>query len=491
MKTSIQILSVIFFIFIFSTITLFCQPADNSYLDISEFPSGVQGQAIEQLINTVNSNKPADIEQFIKNVCTPHFQNFAPINEHINIFQSVFQQTGGIDFHSVRTYVPPREETVIIVKDRNMGSWNGITFVFNEADKIDGLNFSPARTPTNVSVQPISSDNLINAIAEYVDRAEQKDLFSGTVLVAKYDKILYEKACGEASKRFHVPNNMDTKFNLGSMNKMFTATAIGKLVDLGKLSFGESSETYVDESWLPTDKTKKITIHHLLTHTSGLGSYFNKNYWNGSRELYRSVNDFKPLVQGDKLAFEPGSGYQYSNTGMLLLGVVIESISGQSYFDFIREHIYQPAKMNDSDSYEMDFPEENLAIGYIRSKDDRYEWENNLYKHVIKGGPAGGGFSTVRDLYRFALAMLENKLVSEITRDKMWTNHSDGYGYGFGIQEGPVGKVVGHGGGFPGLNGNLDIFVDQGYVVAVLSNYDQGAQPIASKINSLISQMEQ
>jgi CubicO group peptidase (beta-lactamase class C family) len=274
------------------------------------------------------------------------------------------------------------------------------------------------------------------------------------------------------------------------MNKMFTATAINQLVERGVLAYDETIEAHVDQSWLPSDVTSKITIHHLLTHTSGLGSYFNETYWNGSRELYRDVDDFKPLVSGEQLAFEPGERFRYSNTGMLLLGVVIESATGQSYFDYIRENIYEAAGMANSDSYEMDFPVDNLAIGYIPNRNSEYGWENNLYKHVIKGGPAGGGFSTVTDIYHFARALETGKLVSNETLELMWTDHSgDGYGYGFGIAEGPAGKVTGHGGGFPGLNSNLDIFVDSGYVVVVMSNYDEGASPVARQISNLIGRM--
>ena len=223
-------------------------------------------------------------------------------------------------------------------------------------------------------------------------------------------------------------------------------------------------------------------------HTSGLGSYFNDTYWNGSREQYRTVEDFKPLVKDEQLEFEPGARFRYSNTGMLLLGVVIESATGQSYFDYIRENIYAPAGMTHSDSYEMDYPVENLAIGYIPDRDSEYGWQNNVFKHVIKGGPAGGGFSTVGDLHRFARALQTGALVSDASLATMWTDQSGaGYGYGFQIQQGPAGTVVGHGGGFPGLNGNLDIFVDQGYIVAVLANYDRAASPVADRIHQLIA----
>ncbi len=247
----------------------------------------------------------------------------------------------------------------------------------------------------------------------------------------------------------------------------------------------------MDESWLPKEITSKITVHHLLTHTSGLGSYFNETYSKGSRELYRTVEDFRPLVKGEKPAFEPGKRFRYSNTGMLLLGVVIESVTGQSYFDYIRKNIYEPAGMKNSNSYEMDYPVGNLAIGYSLDRKSEYGWQNNLFKHVIKGGPAGGGFSTVGDLHGFARALQTGKLVSVDSLKTLWKDHSgENYGYGFRVVQGPNGKVVGHGGGFPGINGQLDIYLDKGYIVAVLSNYDHGASPVAQKISQLLARVK-
>jgi CubicO group peptidase (beta-lactamase class C family) len=210
----------------------------------------------------------------------------------------------------------------------------------------------------------------------------------------------------------------------------------------------------------------------------------------GSRQLFRYVDDFKPLVKGEKPAFEPGKRFRYSNTGMLLLGVVIESVTGGSYFDYIRKNIYEPAGMTDSDSYEMDYPVENLAIGYSQDRKSPCGWQNNLYKHVIKGGPAGGGFSTVNDLHRFARAIQTGKLVSQESLEKMWKDHSgENYGYGFSVEDGPNGKVVGHGGGFSGINSNLDIYLDRDHIVAVMSNYDRGASPIAQKVGQILSRV--
>jgi CubicO group peptidase (beta-lactamase class C family) len=176
---------------------------------------------------------------------------------------------------------------------------------------------------------------------------------------------------------------------------------------------------------------------------------------------------------------------------MFLLGVVIEKVTGEDYFDHIREAIYAPAGMANSDCYEMDYPVENLAIGYSPDFTSPYKWQNNLYKHVIKGGPAGGGFSTVKDLHRFALALLSGKLVSKAMLETMWADFKGAnYGYGFQVSQSPMGKIVGHSGGFPGINSKLDIYVDSGYIVAVMSNCDDGASPLADKTRSILARVK-
>jgi CubicO group peptidase (beta-lactamase class C family) len=488
-----RIIALLSLLFLLPSISNCQQPGEISFKDESVMPGGRVGERIQSLIKTINADDAEVVRRFMEEECAEGFRNFAPMEEHIDVFKSIYRQTGGIKFHGIRTYVPERsEETVVILKDENFGAWKAFTFRFDAADdfRVSSLRFSPARTPSNVKEPALTEASFIKEMEQLLDKLCQKDVFSGTVLVADGEKVLFERACGEASKSFHVPNNLDTKFNLGSMNKMFTATAVMQLVEKGKIGLDDPISKYVDESWLPKEITDKVTVHHLLTHTSGLGSYFNDTYWKSSRELYRTVSDFKPLVQGEKLAFEPGERFGYSNTGMLLLGVVIESATGGSYFDYINEHIYKPAGMVNSDSYELDFPVENLAVGYIPAPGSAFGWQNNIFKHVIKGGPAGGGYSTVRDLHRFASALRSGKLVSQASLDKMWKDYSGArYGYGFGVEEGETGKVVGHGGGFPGLNGMLDIYLDRGYIVAVLANYDGAASPVGGRIMSLIGRI--
>ncbi len=344
--------------------------------------------------------------------------------------------------------------------------------------------------PTEEQEPPLSQDELVSQTRALVNRLIAEGAFSGAVLLAKGDDVLLAMAGGEASKAFHVPNNVETKFNLGSMNKMFTATAVMRLIEQGRLALDDPLAKFLDETWLPREVTGAITIRHLLTHSSGLGSYFNQTYFSSSRELFRRLDDYKPLLKGEKPAFKPGSRFGYSNTGMFLLGVVIEKVAGEDYFAHIRKAIYEPAGMKNTDCYEMDVPVENLAIGYSRDPSSPTGWRNNLYKHVIKGGPAGGGFSTVGDLHRFARALVKGTYVSAAGLEAMWTDHlAAGYGFGFSVSRGPAGRVVGHSGGFPGINSRLDIYLDSGYVVAVMSNVDQGAQLITGRIGEWLARL--
>jgi CubicO group peptidase (beta-lactamase class C family) len=470
------------------------QPGEQSYRDNSTLPAGAVGQRIRSLIETVNSGEPDRIRRFINEDCTGPFKTDIPIDEHVGVFKGFRRQTGGIDFTGIREYVPERKgETVVIVKDRNLEIFWGISVRFTAEPEalVRGIGFSAARPPAGLKEAPLTEAAFIERVKALRDGLIAKDVFSGALLVAKGDRILLTGAGGEASKSFHVPNNVDTKFNLGSMNKMFTATAVMGLVEKGRLGLDDPISKYIDETWLPRSVTDQITIRHLLTHSSGLGSYFNETYDKSSRALFRKLDDYKPLIRDDRPTFKPGSRFQYSNTGMFLLGVVIEKVTGQDYFDYIRKAIYAPAGMTNSDCYEMDVPVENLAIGYSPDPVSPAGWRNNLYKHVIKGGPAGGGFSTVKDLHKFALALLAGKYVSADSLKLMWTDQlKANYGFGFTVDQGPAGKVIGHSGGFDGINSELDIYLDSGYVVAVMSNVDMGASPFARKIKELLGRVE-
>lgn len=336
----------------------------------------------------------------------------------------------------------------------------------------------------------LSSQQAIEQLESFINDQAEADKFSGTVLLSKNGETLYSAAHGLASKRFNVPNNLETKLNLGSMNKMFTSVAIMQLAEDGKIALTDTIDKYVGDDWLEKEISQQIQIQHLLTHASGLGSYFNADFRDGSRLRFRNLEDFKPLVKGDTPQFTPGTAYRYSNTGMLLLGVIIEAASGQSYYDYVRDRIYSPTQMSLSGCYDMDQPIQNLAIGYHPSSKNDTGWVNNYLLHVVKGGPAGGCFSTVGDLQRFAEALTGHQLLSKESTDRLLSPkpefHSENYGFGFRLSGTDENRIVGHSGGFFGISANLDVFLDKGYVAVVLSNYSGASRPIRDKIRELI-----
>lgn len=354
---------------------------------------------------------------------------------------------------------------------------------------------------SNIPIRPANARRMSQAefaqwLDGYLKRLATADVFSGSVLIAKDGKPVFQNAYGLASKAYNVPNRIDTKFNLGSMNKMFTAVAIAQLVEQGKLSFddpvGKSLPDYPNK-----EVAEKVKIHHLLTHTSGLADYFTPEFFGASKDRFKAVKDYLPLFADKPLLFQPGERMSYSNAGFMLLGAIIEKVSGQDYFGYVREHIYKPAGMNDTDAYELDHDTPNLAVGYTNENEEgRFipgPRANNLFRHVVKGGPAGGGFSTAPDLLKFANALVGHKLLSQRYTDIVTTGKVDAgppglkYGYGFFCAEVDGRRTVGHSGGFSGINSQLDIHLDTGYTIIVMSNYDPPiAQQIVTKIGQVI-----
>jgi CubicO group peptidase (beta-lactamase class C family) len=253
---------------------------------------------------------------------------------------------------------------------------------------------------------------------------------------------------------------------------------VAQLVERGKLSFDDPLSNYLPQFPDP-EAAKKIKIKHLLSHTAGLGGFFSQAWRDSSRLLYRTVDDqMKRAAADEKLLFEPGMRHRYSNTGMLVAGKVVEIVSGQDYYDYVRENIFKPAGMPNTDCYELDKVNSNLAVGYEKHYDDQgISFRNNIYEHTLRGGPQGGGYSTVEDLLKFDVALRSNKLVGPEYVNLLLSAkpelHSPRYGYGFAIDEAE--RIAGHGGGFIGINSNLDMFLGTGWTAVVMSNYGRGA----------------
>jgi CubicO group peptidase (beta-lactamase class C family) len=208
------------------------------------------------------------------------------------------------------------------------------------------------------------------------------------------------------------------------------------------------------------------------------------------------VADFIPFFVDDPLQFEPSQRWSYSNAGYIVLGAIIEKVPGQDYYDYVREHVFKPAGMTNTDCYELDRDTPNLAIGYTRMSQKQPQpgpRRNNLLLHGLRGGPAGGGYSTVEDLLRFDSALRSHKLLDAKYTDLVLTgkvktdpDEEDWYAYGFGERRVNGKRIVGHTGGFPGISSALEMHLDTDYTAAVLSNYGGGAQAVTSRLTPML-----
>jgi CubicO group peptidase (beta-lactamase class C family) len=333
------------------------------------------------------------------------------------------------------------------------------------------------------------SEEFAAEVSAYLKERAENGEFSGTVMIAKDGEAILREAHGLASRAFGVPIRIDTKFNLGSMNKMFTGVAIAQLAERELISFDDRIIDHIPD-YPNREIAEKVTIHQLLTHTSGMGNYWTEEYMKTSKDRFRDVSDYLPLFVDQPLLFEPGTDWSYSNSGFMVLGLIIESVTGQSYFDYVMKNVYQPAGMVNTNAYELDYVIPNLAVGYTRMGAREGEWKNNLFLHVVKGGPAGGGYSTVEDLIRFGRALLDHKLLGpefteRVIEGKIGTDRETrSYGYGFRNRTENGHTIIGHSGGFPGINSYLDIYLDLGYSVAIMSNVDMGATELQEFIMS-------
>ncbi len=474
------------------------QAAAPEYSDSADIPATpAYGRALE-LVELVNGDNADRLRAYIAETFAPDLLNQASLEEHVLAWRSAFWESAGFDVHGARGYAAPRPVTdaVLIVRNRTSEAWQAFVVSVEPEmpHRIVSAGLAPARRPSNLPpAERLDGAGIAGELEAYIDRLIARDRFGGALLLAKDGRVLLTKAHGLANRDFRAPIALDTKFNLGSMNKMFTAVAVAQLAEQGKLAFTDRIGRFLDTTWVAQEILDQVTIEQLLTHTSGLGSHFNAVYQRSSRLLFRNVDDYKPLVRQGTPAFTPGSSWRYSNAGFLLLGAIVERASGQDYFDYIRAHVTGPAGMTGTDCYELDRVNENLAVGYERAHDGGgMTWRNNIFDHVLRGGPAGGGYSTVGDLLRFDQALRAGRLLKPESLARVWSPrpeiNSPTYGYGFQTVATPAGRRVGHAGGFTGINSYLGMYLDEGYTVAVMSNESDGATPVYERACQLIEQ---
>lgn len=289
--------------------------------------------------------------------------------------------------------------------------------------------------------------------------------FTGSVLVMQGKRPLVEVCAGSADRATATPIHPGTRFGLASLSKAFTATAILTCVRDGLLGIEDRVVDLLPAARRPRTMAPEVTVHHLLTHTSGIGDYAEEDedlpgYVEDYAALWRDVpmyrierpDDLLPLYVDAPPTAQPGAGFHYSNAGFVLLGALLEEVTGREFVPAVTERVLQPAGMESSGYFRSDEPVPDVAVGYLRRSDDA-PWRSNIYSVPVIGNGDGGAHATPRDLDRFLRAIASGDLLGPDLGARMRSRHvpvSDGVWYGYGLYLRADGSF-GHGGGDPGV----------------------------------------
>lgn len=440
-------------------------------------PDTPTGRIAGALIGRVDGRQPALLREWLPGVLSPSI-GAAETADFINELASAACDGGGLEVFDVRT--DPRHPGLLQVAVKARGNGRpALLWLAAEADHPERLAQAmvfPMEDPALYAGWPatggVTQPELARLVGKALDQLVRSDDFSGCVSVLQAGRTVLDECRGQAERTFSVPVDPRTRFHIGSMNKMFTAVAIAQLVEAGKLSWdatlAEQLPEYPDHA-----NAAKITVWQLLHHTAGLGDFLVPEYFAHS-ERFVDPADYLELIAKQPLASASGAQWSYSNAGYMLLGRIIEKVSGEPYADYLQRHIFAPAGMHDSGFDALDEVVPRLAVGYYRDGLFANTWKAAWRKLGYKGGPAGGGYATNADLLRFAEALRGGRLVTPATLEAMFDGQvpagPGGYAAGFGERLSQGRHIRGHAGGIEGTTANLVMVWETGAAVALTSN---------------------
>jgi D-alanyl-D-alanine carboxypeptidase len=449
--------------------------AQSATVDIPKTPPGEQFSA---WLAAFNSGDRAELEKF-----RSHFNK--PEEHKVEGMLGFRQQTGGLDLKKIDESSTTQLTGLVQEHDSDQFARFKIEVEAAAPHHVTHLELRAIDRPAEFALPRLSQPDLVAALRARLEKDSAADKFAGAVLLAKDGKPIFTGAYGMADREKKTPNTLTTKFRIGSMNKMFTAVSILQLVQAGKISLNDPVGKYLTD-YPNKDIATKVTIYQLLTHTGGTGDFFGPQFDAHRLEL-KTLEDYIKLYGERAPEFEPGSRWEYSNYGFLMLGVVVERVSGKNYYDYVSENIYKPAGMNSTGSLPEDQDVPNRSVGYTQMGSDSLRPNNDTLPY--RGTSAGGGYCTVEDFLRFANALTNHQLLNAQNTDLLTSGKVDttrGTKYAFGFMDNGAGTPMrhfGHGGGAPGMNGDLQVFPQAGYVIVVLSNL---GPPAASRISDFI-----
>jgi D-alanyl-D-alanine carboxypeptidase len=439
-----------------------------------EIPKTPAGKVFAAWLTAFNSADAAQLKAF--DAAYPRQGTPPPIEDRLEFREA----TGG--FTLVRIEKNEPLDLVVLVQEKGSDTIARLEMALSSDDppKLLPAPIEAIPRPADLAIPRLSEAAALAALSAHAGELAKNDQFSGAVLVARHGKVVLQKAWGRADRETGAPVTLDTRFRIGSMNKMFTSIATLQLVEAGKLKLDDPIGKYLTD-YPNQDVASKVTVRHLLTHTGGTGDIFGPDF-EKNRLTLRTHSDYLKLYGSRGPDHEPGKEFRYSNYGFVLLGALIEKVTGMSYYDYVDSRIFRPAGMTSTGSLTEEEKVPNRSNGYMK-RDGK--WTPNTNTLPWRGTSAGGGYSTVGDLLRFAEALESGKLLSKASLAEATTPRQargpqgGGYGYGFDARgEGPL-RSYGHGGGAPGMNGELRVFPQLGTVVVSLANLDP---PAASRL---------
>jgi D-alanyl-D-alanine carboxypeptidase len=392
-------------------------------------------------------------------------------------------RTGGYDLEKIESETPTKVSALIQERAADGFARAVLEVEPEEPHRILKLEVKLTERPVEFALPHMNDQQLVGASRKRLEGETSLDRFAGVVLVAKEGKPIFAQAYGLADREHNSANTLETRFSLASMNKMFTAVALMQQVQAGKVALDDPLAKYLPD-YPNKELAAKVTIGELLTNTGGTGDIWGPEFDQHRLELH-TPQDYIHLYGNRVLRFEPGSRWEYSNYGFILLGAVIEKVSGENYYDYVREHVFKPAGMTSTGSGTEDKMILNRSVDY--TKMGAANWIPNTDAPTGGGTPAGGGFSTAGDLLRFADALRLNRLLDAQHTKLMTTGRvANPFGldaYGFGVQTINGNQCFGHNGSGRGVNGDLEICLNSSYAIVVLANMDP---PAAEQISAFI-----
>jgi D-alanyl-D-alanine carboxypeptidase len=431
-----------------------------------EFPDTHEGRAARAWFKAFNGTEE-DMRAMWRDYFAPMPR---PIEQRLERWRDMRDQAGSLTPVRVR---PSPRGIEVVARDAH-GQRVRVGFEFDEQAPhgIVGVRLEPADEDGEEGSgpsTPLTETQAIDTIGAHVDSLTRTGRFSGVVRIERGGQAVFERAYGFADREAKIANAADTKFNIGSINKMFTKAVIVKLIEEGKLAPDDKLSKHLPD--FPRDKGDKITIQQLLDMKSGMGDFFGPKYDAADKSKLMNPRDWFPLFQDDPLHFEPGTASRYSNAGYDVLGAVAEAVTKKSYYDLVRDIVYRPAGMTASESYGRDEAVPNRARGYTRRTGSGVQRNDDMLPG--RGSPAGGGYSTTADLSRFMDALLAGKIVGPAMVEKF-----------FGARSRPDGALelaVGFAGGSDGVNAL--VMNEPDTRIIVLANLDP---PAAERLGTWI-----